>query len=118
MSTIWSAFKLPQGLEQEEATVEARENLKSLEQLLKGNKFFGGESIGFLDLALGWLANLISIFEEITGSTMIDEKTFPLLFKWMQDFSEVPVVKESWPPRDQLIVKFRALREPFLATGT
>ena len=43
------------------------EYLKFLEEKLKGKMSFAGETIMFLDLALGWLANLISILEEIFG---------------------------------------------------
>nr|GMD71700.1 probable glutathione S-transferase [Ipomoea batatas] len=53
--------------EQEEGVVEALDNLKLIEEQLSGKKFFGGDNIGFLDIVLGWLANLPSVFEEITG---------------------------------------------------
>ncbi|RXH93189.1 hypothetical protein DVH24_013765 [Malus domestica] len=48
---------LYEGKEQEEAIVKAKENLKYLEEELKGKKFFGGEKLGFADIALGWLAH-------------------------------------------------------------
>ncbi|KAK1393731.1 Glutathione transferase [Heracleum sosnowskyi] len=101
--------------EQEEAKVQASEHLKYLEEQLGGNKYFGGEAIGFLDLAVGWMANLVSVLEEITGHGLIEELNFPLLWKWMQDFSDAPVIKESWPPRDKLVVKFRTMRDLYLA---
>ncbi|CAN6566747.1 unnamed protein product [Malus baccata var. baccata] len=44
---------LYEGKEQEEAIVKAKENLKYLEEELKGKKFFGGEKLGFADVALG-----------------------------------------------------------------
>ena len=28
----------------------------------------------------------------------------------MQDFSDAPIIKDNWPPRDIMIVKFQALR--------
>ncbi|KAL0397477.1 UNVERIFIED_CONTAM: Glutathione transferase GST 23 [Sesamum calycinum] len=54
LPSIWSVF-ISQGQDQEEAIALAAGNLKFLEELLKGKKFFGGETIGYLDLALvGW----------------------------------------------------------------
>ena len=97
-----------QGKEQEEAMVPAMENLRFWEEELKGKKFFGGEKIGFVDLALGWLDNSISILEEIVGLKIVDEK-FPLLSAWMQDFADASIIKDNWPPRDKMIVKFQAL---------
>lgn len=64
MPSIWSVF-ISQGKEQEEAIAQAVVNLKFLDEQLKGKKFFGGEAIGYLDLAFGWIGNLISILEDI-----------------------------------------------------
>ncbi|KAK0599766.1 hypothetical protein LWI29_008402 [Acer saccharum] len=109
LPSVWSAF-IKQGKEQEDAIDEAIENLKLLEEQLKGKKFFGGEKIGLADLAFGWLANLVPVFEEIIGMKIIDEERFPSLLAWMHEFSQVAIIKESWPPRDKLIIKFQAFR--------
>ncbi|THF98341.1 hypothetical protein TEA_006653 [Camellia sinensis var. sinensis] len=34
-----------------------------------------------------------------------------------KNFSDVPVIKENWPPHDKLVTKFQAIRETYLATG-
>ncbi|KAK2998611.1 hypothetical protein RJ639_024559 [Escallonia herrerae] len=117
LPSVWQFF-ISQGKEQEEAMVPAIENLKFLEQQLKGQKFFGGDTIGFLDLAVGWMANLVSIFEAVTGLKLIVEEKFPHLSTWMQDFSDVPAIKENWPPRERMITKFQVMREPYLAAAT
>ncbi|RVX00803.1 hypothetical protein CK203_026414 [Vitis vinifera] len=57
------------------------------------------------------LANLINIWEEIVGLKVMDEEKFPLLSAWMQDFADAPIIKDNWPPRDRMIVKFQALRD-------
>ncbi|GMN54141.1 hypothetical protein TIFTF001_023267 [Ficus carica] len=114
LPSIWEAFK-KQGKEQEEALSIAMENLKFLEEELKGKKLFGGEEIGLVDIALGWLANLVSVFEEIIGLQLMPEEKFPHLFAWMQVFADIPVIKESWPPRDKMVAKFQALREVHLS---
>ncbi|XP_050223684.1 probable glutathione S-transferase [Mercurialis annua] len=107
MSSMW-AILTKEAEEQENALIQARENLKFLEEELIGKKFFGGDSIGYLDIALGWLSNLIPVLEEMLGFKLIDKENFPLLSEWMQEFTNVPEIKESLPPHDKLVVKFRA----------
>ncbi|PSS10060.1 Glutathione transferase [Actinidia chinensis var. chinensis] len=106
---------MTQGKEQEEGIPVVIETLKLIEEQLKGKKFFGGETIGFLDIALGWTANLMCVFEEVTGIKFLDAETFPLLSAWIENFSDVPVIKQNWPPRDKLVLKFQAAREKCLA---
>lgn len=111
---MWSVF-LSQGEAQAEAVGPFTENLKFLEEQLKGKKFFGGERIGYLDLALGWMANLISILEEIIDLKLVDAEKFPLLSAWMKNFSDDPVIKDCWQPRDKMVEKFLAIREARLS---
>ncbi|KAL5538369.1 hypothetical protein UlMin_045388 [Ulmus minor] len=108
---------LKQGKEQEEAHEAALESFKLLEEELKGKKLFGGEEIGMVDIALGWLANLVSVLEEVLVLKFIDEHKFPLLSAWMRLFADIPVIKQSWPPRDKLVTKYIAIREARLATN-
>ncbi|CAL5380827.1 unnamed protein product [Camellia sinensis] len=114
---FWAKFGDEKGKEQEEAIPQVMENLKYIEEQLKGNKFFGGETIAYTDIAFGWTANLLSVFEEVTGIKLLDEEKFPLLSAWMRNFSDVPVIKENWPPRDKLVIKFQATRQKYLAAA-
>ncbi|CAI9764925.1 unnamed protein product [Fraxinus pennsylvanica] len=114
-SSIWNVLTT-QGKEQEEHIAATVQNLKLIEELLKEKKFFGGETIGYLDIAFGRMANIISILEEIMDLKLADEEEFPLLSAWMQNFSDDPVIKECWPPQDKMIVKFQAVRESYLKT--
>ncbi|CAK7340353.1 unnamed protein product [Dovyalis caffra] len=107
-SVAWGVF-LKEGKEQEEGIPAALENLKYLEDELKGKKFFGGETIGLADLALGWLAYYLDIFEEVTGLKLLDEEKFPSLAAWKQEFANAPIIHENWPDRDKLIDKFSAM---------
>lgn len=113
LPSIWRAF-ISQGKEQEEAVTSAVENLKLVEDQLEGKKFFGGDTIGYLDIAFGWMANLMSILQEIAELTLLDAKIFPLLSAWMNNFSDDPTITESWPPRDRMVEKFKAIRQPYL----
>ncbi|GLT76263.1 hypothetical protein SLA2020_479330 [Shorea laevis] len=51
----------------------------------------------------------------LSSIKMIDEERFPSLSAWIQAFSDTPEIKESWPSRDKLVAKFRALSEKFVA---
>ena len=79
---------------------------------MKGKRFFG-----FVDLALGWLANMMSIFEEVAGLKMVNEDKFPLLSEWMKEFSDSPIIKDNWPPQDKMIAKFHALYDATIAAA-
>ncbi|XP_050385461.1 probable glutathione S-transferase [Argentina anserina] len=113
LPSIWDAF-ISQGKEQEEGIVKAKDNLKYLEEELKGKTFFGGDHIGFADIALGWLTEYLDVFEEVTSMKLIAEDELPLLSKWKKIFADAPMIKENWPPRDKLVTKFQALREASL----
>ncbi|XP_047955054.1 glutathione transferase GST 23-like [Salvia hispanica] len=115
MPSLRSVF-LSQGEVQEEAVGSWMENLKLLEELLEGKKFFGGERIGYLDIALGWMANLISIYEEIIEMKLVDAEKFPLLSAWMRNLSDDPVIRECWPPRHKMVEKYVAVREAQLSS--
>nr|POE89526.1 glutathione transferase gst 23 [Quercus suber] len=73
LPSIWNAF-IKQGKDQEEAIVTAQENLGFVERQLTGKKFFNGETIGLLDLAFGWLANLLSVLEEVSHWKLTRER--------------------------------------------
>ncbi|GMY23618.1 glutathione transferase GST 23-like isoform X1 [Fagus crenata] len=112
LPSVWNVF-IKQGKDQEEAIVTAHENLRNLEGLISGKKFFSGETIGLVDLAFGWLANLPGVFEEVMGVTLIEHEKYPFLLTWMHNFADAPIIKESWPPRDKLITKFKVLHEAY-----
>ncbi|CAK7340352.1 unnamed protein product [Dovyalis caffra] len=109
-SIMWGVF-LKEGKEQEEGIPAALENLKYLEDELRGKKFFGGETIGLADVALGWLAYYLDIFEEIAGLKLLDEEKFPSMAAWKQEFANAPIIHENWPDRDRLVDKFVATRK-------
>ncbi|KAL6180016.1 hypothetical protein ACLB2K_046685 [Fragaria x ananassa] len=90
---VMSAFS-EKGEEKEKAAKEARENLKILESGLKEKHFFGGESIGFVDIAAGWIGVWARMVEKIAEVNLIDTETTPLLDAWFRRVLEVPIIKE------------------------
>ncbi|KAK8546499.1 hypothetical protein V6N13_067714 [Hibiscus sabdariffa] len=107
--SMWSVFS-GEGKGGEEALLE---NLRLVEEELKGKRFFGGDKIGLADLAFGWLANLMGVFEEVTGLKIMER--FPLLSSWIQEFSDIPIIKDNCPSHDKLVVKYQALYDKFHA---
>ncbi|OVA15264.1 SAICAR synthetase [Macleaya cordata] len=105
------------GEEQEKAVKETQNNLKTLEMGLKG-KFFGGERIGFVDVAAGWIPLWIRITEEIVGVELVDEESMPLLSAWFRDVLDVEILKERLPPRDKLLAHCKSSREKLVAATT
>lgn len=76
-----------------------------------GKKYFNGETLGFADIVLAWIANLLGVFEEVMALKMVTEERFPLLCAWIENLSNAPVINTTWPPRDKLLVKYHALHE-------
>ncbi|KAB5519156.1 hypothetical protein DKX38_023475 [Salix brachista] len=118
MQSIGGGVLLKEGKEQEEGFAASMENLKYLEDEIRGKKFFGGETIGLADIALGWLAHYLDIVEEIVGLKLIDQEKFPSLAAWKQEFANAPIIRENWPDRDKLATKYVAMREANLGKGT
>ncbi|EEF29859.1 probable glutathione S-transferase [Ricinus communis] len=95
-----------EGEEKEKAIESAMESFAMLEEQIKGKKFFNGEQIGYLDLALGWIPYWLNVMEEVGGMKLVDAEKFPSLHEWTQSFIEIPLIKECLPPRDQLVNYF------------
>ncbi|XP_058107702.1 probable glutathione S-transferase [Magnolia sinica] len=112
---VWAAFST-RGEAREKATESAIELLKTVDQELKGKKFFGGEAIGYLDIVMGLIPCWLPIWEEVLGMKLVDAETFPSLHAWVENFLEVPIIKESLPPRDEMLHIFRQYISPSTAT--
>ncbi|XP_050254414.1 glutathione transferase GST 23-like isoform X2 [Quercus robur] len=114
---LMAAFS-KRGEEQERAVKEAHENLKILESGLEGKRFFGGETIGFVDIAAGWIGFSAQMTGEIIGIKLIDAETMPLLDSWFQDFLGIPLIKECMPPQDKLLEHSKELHKILTAALT
>ena len=93
--------------EKEQSVEEAIEALQFLENELK-SKFFGGETLGLVDIAADFVAFWMPIIEEVVGLQILTGDRFPKLYEWSQKFVNHPAVKESLPPRDVLFAFFKA----------
>lgn len=96
--------------EREKAMEEAIELLKFTEDELK-DKFFGGETVGLVDIAGSFIAHWFPCLQEVMGLEILTEEKFPKISQWSRDFVNHSVVKENLPPRDKLIAFFRTRLE-------
>ncbi|KAG1342302.1 glutathione transferase GST 23 [Cocos nucifera] len=103
------------GEEQLQAVKEMQESLKTLEGHLEENKFFGGETIGFVDIIAGWMPSWLGMIEEIIGIKIINEEDLPLISAWIKDFLDHNLVKETMPPQEKVMAHMRAIRENVLS---
>lgn len=103
------------GEEQLQAVKEMQNSLKTLEGHLEGKKFFGGDTIGFVDIIAGWVPSLLGIIEEIIGIKIINEEDLPLISAWIKDFMDHNLLKETMPPQEKVMAHMRAIRENVLS---
>ncbi|KAL2481607.1 Glutathione S-transferase U8 [Abeliophyllum distichum] len=96
------------GEEQEKAKEEATEFLKILEGTLSGKKFFGGDSIGMVDIVANFIAYWFMILQELAGIVVLTKEKFPKLNEWMNEYLNCSIIKENLPLKDKLTAVFQA----------
>ncbi|XP_044352190.1 probable glutathione S-transferase [Triticum aestivum] len=103
---FWMSICRADGDKKEEGEFfkEAKANLLLLEGQLKGKRFFGGDSIGLVDIAASGLARWLQAFEE-----------FPVLHRWAKAYAGDERAKECLPNMDELVSKFTAVRKKLQA---
>lgn len=105
---MWKAFRST-GVEQEQATKDTEEALKTLENELKGKKFFGGETIGLADITANFLGLWLGVLEEVCGIKLVTQEKYPRLHEWINKYVEFEftIMKNSLPTRPTLLSLFQ-----------
>lgn len=106
LDNAWAAL-CTVGEEKERAIELATEALSHIEGVIKGKAFFGGEEIGYLDFAIGWVSHWLPVWDEVGSMKILDPAKFPATVEWAGRFVEHPLIKENLPPRDKMAVYFR-----------
>ncbi|PNT14470.1 hypothetical protein POPTR_010G032800v4 [Populus trichocarpa] len=83
----------------------------------KGKGFFGGDQIGYLDIAFGSFLGWLRAIEKMNGVKLIDETKTPSLLKWATSFSSHPAVKDVLP-ETQKLVEFAKVLAKFKAPSS
>ncbi|XP_050237194.1 glutathione S-transferase U7-like [Mercurialis annua] len=95
--------------EREQIYKELGEQLKTLENELNGKEFFGGESIGFLDIVIFYIVYWFQIRQEVLQIEIITKEKLPILCNYMEKLYEIDVVKQCLPPKEKHLAYVRAL---------
>lgn len=101
---------------------QAAEGLVLLEEAFlkcsKGKDYFGGESIGYLDIALGSFLGWIKAGEIMSGVKLLDETKTPGLVQWAQRFCSNDAVKDVLPEPEKLIEVLKKIQAMLKAAAT
>jgi len=115
LPSVWGVFR-GQGEQQQKAVEESVANFLVLEETLRtrsGKPYFGGDEIGFVDIALGGMLAFMKAIEKATNSVLIDVEKMPLLSAWMDRFCKADGVKEVMPDPAKLLEFVFAMRVKF-----
>lgn len=98
--------------EQAKATENAKIILKIIEeQGLGEKKYFGGDTIGLTDLAFGWIALWLEVIQEAAGVKVLEPNNFLRLQSWINNFKQLPIIKENIPDRNAMLHYFKRRRQ-------
>ncbi|KAB1219250.1 Glutathione transferase GST 23 [Morella rubra] len=103
LEAAWNAL-CSLGDEKEKALKLAIEAAEKIEEEIKGKKFFSGERIGYLDIAMGWIAHWLPVWEEVGSMQILDPVNFPATKAWMKEFLNLPVIKDNLPPTEKMLL--------------
>ena len=95
----------------EQICAELSQHIRDLENELKEKNFFGGESIGFVDIAAFFIMYWIQVFQEAKQTELITKEKFPIICKYIEKLHELDVVNECLPPKEKHVAFYVALFE-------
>jgi glutathione S-transferase len=70
---------------------------RALKDSSKGKPFFGGDTVGLVDITLGSLIAWMKATEVLTGAKIFDPAKTPLLAAWTERFAELDTTKKVLP---------------------
>ncbi|CAN8291666.1 unnamed protein product [Cochlearia groenlandica] len=108
---IFASLDAVGGAKDDEGRLEAagklKECLATLEdayhKISKGLGYFGGENIGFLDIACGTILGPVSVIEAFSGVKFLRQETTPGLIKWAEMFKAHEAVKPYMPSVEEVV---------------
>uniref|UniRef100_A0A0D9V4E3 Glutathione S-transferase n=1 Tax=Leersia perrieri TaxID=77586 RepID=A0A0D9V4E3_9ORYZ len=70
---------------------------EGLKECSKGKPFFGGDRIGFVDVALGGYLRFFKALDEVAGTDLFDAARFPRLAAWAERYEAVDAIRRASP---------------------
>ncbi|KAI6683099.1 hypothetical protein NL676_029012 [Syzygium grande] len=103
------------GEAQERAVKEVHEQLKVLEEGIKGSypggsPFINGDNMGLLDIIVLPILGAHKVLEEVLGAKFLDPEKYPRVTSWVKALTELPLVKEATLPHEKLVGLLQFLR--------
>ncbi|KAL5722510.1 glutathione transferase [Ranunculus cassubicifolius] len=75
---------------------------KTYQEIGKGKDFFGGDTLGYIDIAFGSCLGWIKVVEKLNGFTILNEIDTPGLYGWAERFCAHDAVKNVMPEIEKL----------------
>ena len=96
-SSTRTRAEMDEGVKQMLAAVATLEGALAAQQCSKGKPFFGGDSVGYVDVALGGLLVWVRASEVLLGVKFLDAARTPLLAAWAECFASLEAAKAALP---------------------
>ncbi|RYQ92204.1 hypothetical protein Ahy_B09g098381 [Arachis hypogaea] len=100
----------------EKAIERVQKHLKVIDnQCLIDQKFFNGDHINIVDIALGSVIKFLVTIEDLNQLKVMEAHKFPHLYSRFSNFKNSPIVKENIPNSEKLIACIKLMREKMYA---
>ncbi|XP_027086782.1 glutathione S-transferase U15-like [Coffea arabica] len=103
---LWEVYEAKEEDSRTTLLEKVREGLVLLEAAFvkcsKGKAFFGGDSIGYLDIALGGCLGWLKGIEKLASVKLLDETKTPALLGWAETFCSNEAAKNVVPEPEKL----------------
>ena len=81
----------------------------TLENELRGKKFFGGDEIGLVDITANTIALWLVVVLEMVGIKFLIKDKLPVLDEWIDNYLDNSIVRETLPARQDLLAYCRSV---------
>ncbi|CAI0556912.1 unnamed protein product [Linum tenue] len=93
---------------QEDSIELFSQQLKMLEAELAGKDYFGGDSIGFVDIAAFFIMHVYGVVQEVKEAELMTQEKFPVLVQWLAKLEANDLVMECLQPSEKHLAHVRA----------